>query len=179
MKATAASLSAEELLGWAPRILNSTADRLSRLATSVPDDLLRSRPLPDEWSAYDVLHHLLDTERLVFPVRIRAILGGASSVANVDQNDTAWDGTQRAEQIVGEFTELRAGTLDLLSTVTVADLDRTVTHSEYGTVSLGQMLHYYPAHDLTHLIQIERAIMQPFLPGTGPWASGVEDMLMR
>ena len=48
-----------------------------------------------------------------------------------------------------------------------------------GLVTLGQILHYFPAHDLTHLVQIERALIQPFLPGVGPWADGFQDMHMR
>ena len=172
-------LTAEEVLDWAPRILGTTASRLTSLATTVPDELLRRRPLAGEWSAYEVLHHLVDTERLVFPVRIRAILAGATTIEDIDLNDVEWDEGQSAGQIVRVFAGLRADTLGLLAELTPADLGRTVTHSAYGEVSLGQMLHYFPAHDLTHLIQIERAVMQPFLPGTGPWADNVADMRMR
>lgn len=172
-------LSSDELLDWLPRILGTTADRLARLAASVPDAVLRRRPQSAEWSAYEVLHHLLDVERLVLPARIRAIVGGATTIVNVDQNAVAWDETRPAARIVADFAGLRAETMVLIAGLTPVDLGRTASHSAYGLVSLGQMLHYYPAHDLTHLIQIERAIMQPFLPGTGPWGAGVADMAMR
>jgi hypothetical protein len=30
-------------------------------------------------------------------------------------------------------------------------------------------LNYWGGHDLMHLIQIEQAVMQPFIPDSGPW----------
>lgn len=173
------SLLPEELLDLLPRLLSTTAPRLTAFATSVPYELLRHRPLPDEWSPYEVLHHLFDTERLVFPSRIRAFLSGAPTIQNVDPNDVDWDTSRSAAEIVDDFAALRLETLALVATLTPVDLSRESEHSELGRLTLGQMLHYFPAHDLTHLSQIERALIQPFLPGAGPWVAGVEDMLMR
>lgn len=173
------SLQPEELLDLLPRVLSTTAPRLLALASSIPEDVLRRRPLPDEWSSYEVLHHLLDTERLVFPPRIRAFLSGDATIQNVDQNDAKWDATQSAVEITTKFAALRSETLVLIATLTPMDLSRESKHSEYGRLSLGQMLHYFPVHDLTHLVQIERALVQRLPPGIGPWASGVEDMSMR
>ena len=38
-----------------------------------------------------------------------------------------------------------------------------------GLMTLHQMLNYWGGHDLMHLIQIEQAVMQPFIPASGPW----------
>ena len=175
----AASLPSEELLDLLPRVLSTTAPRLTALSATIPDELLRRRPPPNEWSPWEVLNHLLDTERLVFPPRIGAFLDGAATIQNVDQNDVQWETSRTAADIASEFAALRAGSLQLIATLTPDDLSRESEHSEFGRLTLGQMLHYFPAHDLTHLIQIERALVQPLLPGVGPWAGGVEDMLMR
>lgn len=172
-------LRADELLALLPRVLSTTAPRLVALTSTIPDDVLRRRPLINEWSPFEVLHHLLDTERLVFPPRIRAFLAGSATIENVDQNDVQWDMERTASAIVGELASLRNGTLALIATLTPYDLDREAVHSAYGRLTLAQMLHYYPAHDLTHLVQIERALIQPFLPGVGPWAGNIEDILMR
>ncbi len=169
----------EVLLGLLPRVLSTTAPRLYAIAASIHDELLRRRPLPDEWSPYEVLHHLLDTERLVFSPRIRAFLSGALTIQNLDPNDVDWDTSRSAMAIADDFAALRLETVALVATLTPVDLSRESEHSELGRLTLGQMLHYFPAHDLTHLVQIERALIQPFLPGTGPWVGGVEDMLMR
>jgi hypothetical protein len=38
-----------------------------------------------------------------------------------------------------------------------------------GTVTLAEFLHEWAAHDLNHTLQAERALMQPFIAGCGPW----------
>lgn len=177
--ATSQTMTPTAMLDLAAIVLSTTSARLSSLVATVPDDSLRRRPLVAEWSPYEVLHHLLDCERLVFPPRFRALLEGATRVADLDQNAMVWDDGRAASDLVEEFGRLRTGTLELIAGLTPDDLNRQATHSALGLVTLGQMLHYFPAHDLTHLIQIERALIQPFLPGVGPWEGGVEDMLMR
>jgi hypothetical protein len=49
------------------------------------------------------------------------------------------------------------------------DLPRTAMHPERGEVSLGELLHEWGAHDLMHTVQAERALLQPFIEGCGPW----------
>jgi hypothetical protein len=36
-------------------------------------------------------------------------------------------------------------------------------------ISLRDLLNEWAAHELMHIVQAERAIMQAFIPGTGPW----------
>ena len=61
--------------------------------------------------------------------------------------------------------------MDLLATLTESDLDRASRHSELGPVTLRQFLNEFWAHDTMHLVQAERALMQGFIPETGPWRS--------
>ena len=58
----------------------------------------------------------------------------------------------------------------MLECVAPQDFNRTAEHSELGTVTLGQLLHEWAAHDLNHTIQAERAVMQLFIEGCGPGA---------
>jgi hypothetical protein len=55
------------------------------------------------------------------------------------------------------------------------DLGRTKQHPKLGTVILAEMLHTWAAHDLNHTVQAERALMQPFMLGCGPWRSFFRD----
>jgi hypothetical protein len=64
---------------------------------------------------------------------------------------------------------MRVASLELLARLTPADLSRTARHSELGSVTLEQLLHEWAAHDLMHTVQAERALMQPFIAGSGPW----------
>lgn len=72
-------------------------------------------------------------------------------------------------EIAATFAQLRARSLEALSQVTDRDLTLTAVHSELGTVTLEQMLHEWVAHELMHTVQAERALMQPFIAGSGPW----------
>ena len=74
-----------------------------------------------------------------------------------------------AGRIGRRIRRLREESLALLSKVGEADLNRTARHQELGMVTLGEMLHEWAGHDLMHTVQGERAILQPFIDGCGPW----------
>ena len=164
------------LLRQVPALLATTPERWLRITATAPLDLLTRASAPGEWSAADCLSHLLDTERDVFPIRIRAFLAGQDIPAfdpDTEKRDTTDQPNPAA--MANELARLRAQSLALVQTLTPADLDRMARHSELGQVTLGQMLHEWVAHDLNHTIQAERALMQPFIAGCGPWRDGFAD----
>jgi hypothetical protein len=110
-------------------VLETTPQRWVQLAEKLTPELFQRKPAPNDWSAYDCLRHIVDTE----------------------------------------FARLRAGSLALLSKVGDGDLSRTARHQELGMVTLGEMIHEWAGHDLMHTVQGERAILQPFIDGCGPW----------
>ena len=57
-------------------ILETTPARWQALCQTLPADLLSRKPAHAEWSALECLNHLLDTEKNIFPVRVRAFLAG-------------------------------------------------------------------------------------------------------
>lgn len=165
----------DALLSRVRAVLLTTVPRWETLVTVLPADLLAAVPAPGEWSAADCLGHLLDTERAVFPVRVRAFLAGEDFPAfDPDAEGTA-PGAREPAAILSEFTRLRQESLRLLHALGEADLPRTARHAELGPVTLEQLLHEWAAHDLMHTVQAERALMQPFIPGTGPWRSYFRD----
>jgi len=150
-------------------ILLTTAARWLSLTGTVPVDLLTRTPAPNEWSAQDCLCHLYDAEKWVFPVRVQALLAGQNMVAfdpdTQGTSSTMWD----PEQLAAEFARLRKASLTEFERLTIQDFTRTGQHSELGTVTLGELLHEWAAHDLMHTVQAERALMQLFIQGSGPW----------
>jgi uncharacterized damage-inducible protein DinB len=156
-------------------ILSTTPERWQRLVSTLPVDLLTHSPAAGEWSALKCLQHLLDAERLNFPVRFRAFLAG-QDFTPFDPNRAAPDlDAQTPEQLAAAFARARQESLVLLKHVKDDDLGRTVRHPQLGTVTLAQMLHTWAAHDLNHTVQAERALMQPFMLGCGPWRSFFRD----
>jgi len=151
-------------------ILSTTPARWLSLTETSPVELLTRPPAPKEWSALECLLHLLDTEQWVFPPRVQAFLAGEDLKAfNPDTQGTPLDASPKPAEITVSFARLRARSLEELVQVTEADLSRTARHSELGTVTLEEMLNEWAAHDLMHTVQAERAVMQPFIAGCGPW----------
>jgi hypothetical protein len=75
----------------------------------------------------------------------------------------------RPAEMARELATLREQSLALFAQLSPADLARSARHAELGAVTLGDMIHEWGAHDLNHTVQAERALMQPFIAGSGPW----------
>jgi hypothetical protein len=167
------------LLDHVRAILSSTPARWQSLASALPADLLAREPLAGEWSALECLQHLLNTERQVFPVRVRAFLAGKDFTDFNPRAQGAHETSQEPAQLAAELANLRAESLHLLDEITPADFTRTVRHPALGQVTLREMLHTWAAHDLMHTVQAERALMQPFIAGCGPWHINFADHIAK
>jgi len=151
-------------------VLKTTPLRWNALIANSPDDLLRRQPLPGEWSALECLQHLIDLDRGVFPQRVRALLAGENFPAFFPDEDGSQVTDETSPQaLAAEFEALRKENLLLVDELTPDDLSKEAVHAELGTVSLGNLLHEWGGHDLMHLVQAERAMMQPFIEGCGAW----------
>ncbi len=157
------------LLDYVQAVLTTTPARWQSLTSTLPLDLLSRQPLGGEWSAVECLLHLLDTERNVFPVRVRAFLAGQDFAAFNPNAERSREASQTPAELVAEFAHLRAENLHLWEQITPADFSRSAHHPQLGPVTLREMLHEWAAHDLMHTVQAERALMQPFIAGCGAW----------
>lgn len=159
----------ESILNYT-QVLTITPARWLELARTITPELLSRPPVPGEWSALECLEHLVQVERDVFPVRVRAYLAGQDFPA-FDPNS---DGTRPATPpsaiaLAEEFNQLRLVSLAQLASLVEADLDRQARHAKLGVVTLRETLNTWAAHDLNHTVQAERALMQPFIRGSGPF----------
>jgi hypothetical protein len=161
-------------------ILATTPPRWASLAETVAPDLLARSPAPGEWSALECLQHLVDNEELVVLPRIEALLAGRdfdpSHPASRWQTPRSTAETGRlARALATRFAGLRSEVLQAVDCLAVDDLSRTARHPRHGPVTLDQMLRYLAGHDLMHTVQAERAVMQPFIEGSGPWRPAFAD----
>jgi hypothetical protein len=150
-------------------ILRTDLDRWRGIAT-LGRHVLDRRPEADEWSALECLIHAADTESL-FGQRMRAILDGDETFPafDPDQESTPVGSDTDPAEVVGRLARQRTLNEGILAIVSDADLDKGSRHAALGPVTLRQLLNEYPAHDLMHIVQAERAIMQAYIPLTGPW----------
>lgn len=159
----------ENLISQVRAVLVTTPVRWLSLTDKIPEEMLARPAATGEWSALGCLNHMLDTEIHVFGPRVRALLAGQDFPA-FDPDTGGTDYTQQPPSAIAtDFARHRAENLGLLDRIAEADLARTVRHAELGPVTLNQQLHEWAAHDLMHTVQAERALMQPFIAGCGPW----------
>lgn len=165
----------DNLLPQVQAVLSTTAERWLCLTTTIPIELLTRPAAHGEWSALECLQHLLDTERMVFPVRVQAFLDGQDFVAFEPDAQQTNDSHRTPAQLAADFAQHRSENLALLKRLGTQDLARTVRHSVQGPVTLGEMLNEWAAHDLMHTVQAERALMQPFIASCGSWRPFFKD----
>jgi hypothetical protein len=158
-----------DVLDSARLLLSTTAGRWRTLVETTPDELHRRSPAPGEWSAADCLDHLLLAERVVFGERLRAILEGRDIPVFDPGQPRGPEPERTPREVVTALAAERAENLAVLSSLAPDDLDRSSRHPEYGMLPLRVVLNTWAAHDLQHTVQAEEALMQAFLPGTGPF----------
>lgn len=156
-------------------MLETSVDRWSALARVDPA-LVTRPPEPGEWSALQALQHVVDTEATVFRARVLAILGGRDFEGfDPDGQGDVDHPAGTATDLVAQLAPLREASLATLETLTAADLPRTAIHVELSEVTMAELLNEWAAHDTMHIVQAERALMQAFIPGSGPWRTYFED----
>jgi len=138
----------------APRAIARAVGRMS-------DRRLGRRPARGEWSATEVLGHLLDAEvTLGFRIRKLAAEPGAAVVA-WDQ-DRWTDGLrhQRADPrtLAAAYGALRAANVDQLRRLSPAQRRAAGRHPEYGRLRVDELLSHWAEHDLNHIEQIRAAL---------------------
>ncbi|OPY06610.1 MAG: DinB superfamily protein [Syntrophaceae bacterium PtaB.Bin095] len=152
-------------------VLSSTPQRWIQLAEALPPEIFHRRPASKEWSAHECLQHVMDTERTVFPIRVGYILRGEEFPAFYpDEEGMKPKGDLSSLVLAQEFSLLRTESIKTLKKVAPDQLKSRAKHQELGMVSLEEMINEWAGHDLIHTMQAERAIMQIFIAGCGPWS---------
>jgi hypothetical protein len=169
----------ENILDWTRAVLITTPSRWENLTQTLPAELLTRSPAPGEWCALECLQHIMDAENVI-AARLKHFLAGQDFPAfDPDKEGTRLSATPSPAEMTAHFTRLRKDSLASLAAITRDDLNRRVRHAELGIVSLDEMVHEWAAHDLDHTVQAERAVMQPFILGCGPWQVYFKDNLVE
>jgi DinB superfamily len=158
----------DDLITQVQTVISATPMRWQTMADTISADLFTRKPAPGEWSALECLQHVIDTEHVI-QTRIKAFLAGQDFPDFNPDKEGSKPSAQSSAAMAYQFDDLREESLLLLNKITPADLDRKVNHQELGPVTLREMLNEWAGHDLLHLMQAERAMLQPFILGCGPW----------
>src|SRR4029079_8473638 len=140
-------------------VFESTAAALRASFDGLDDAAMRRPEAPGKWSMIEVAQHLADSD-MVVGARVRMMLAEEQpAIAAYDQD--LWVKNLRyrdavLDDVLPQFSALRAANLRLARRLGAADLARFGVHSERGGESVGYTLRLQAAHDLVHLDQIAR-----------------------
>jgi DinB superfamily len=148
-------------------VLATSPRRWLDLAASLPEDLLERPAMAGEWSAVDCLRHLLQADRHVFPGRVEQFLAGHEELGVVDPATFPPVEERTAPELAEAFARVREDNLGMLAALSPGDLERTSRSRRFGPITLGDAVHQWALHDLEHLIQAERALLQSFVVQSG------------
>jgi hypothetical protein len=138
-------------------------DRLSAAIEGVDRTLLRTKPKPNEWSALEILGHILDAE-IVLAGRYRWILAhDEPPLVGYDQDrwiERLHHPHEDPQEMLALFRALRQANLGLWQRTSGADRARVGIHSERGSESYELSFRLLAGHDLFHLGQLRRTLDQ-------------------
>ncbi len=160
-------------LAEAIRALARTPAALHELLDEVSPAAAVAAPA-GQWSAFDVVGHLIDGEETDWIPRARLILAKGP-----DRRFEPFDRHRHVErnrgrqldELVDEFSWLREDNLATLSSwrLSPGQLALTGEHPELGKVTLQQLLATWVVHDLGHIAQLSRALASRWGGEVGPW----------
>ena len=144
------------------------------LLRDLPECWIHRNEGENTWTAFEVVGHLVNTERNNWIPRARIILehGETRTFEPLDREPQLRDkGSKSLKELLDEFARLRAENLAALQALKLLpqDLDRRGRHPSFGTVTLYQLLATWAAHDMTHLHQISRVFAHQYCEDVGPW----------
>lgn len=156
-------------------LLARTPAALDALLRDLPGAWTLRNEGENTWTAFDVVGHLIHTERTAWMPRVKCLLdfGTTRAFDPVDRFAQLRDNRGRPlAQLLDDFARRRSESLAALRALNLqpADLDRRGLHPALGEVTLAHVLAAWTAHDLTHLHQISRIMAHPCRDAVGPWS---------
>jgi hypothetical protein len=155
-------------------LLARTPAALDALLRGLPEVWTRGKEGVGSWSPFEVVAHLIHTERDNWIPRARMILdfGETKAFEPFDREGNFRESQGKTlEQLLDEFALSRVKSLKELSSMNLLarDLERKGRHPALGVVTLSQLLATWAAHDLTHLHQISRLMAVQYREAVGSW----------
>jgi hypothetical protein len=114
---------------------------------------------PGKWSARQLLIHLAQTE-LALGNRARMALTTPNYSAQSFNQDEwiARDATLTGRAALDAFLALAVMNTALFASLSPADRERTLTHPEYGSLTVDWIVHQMAGHQIHHLRQLEAIV---------------------
>ncbi len=157
-------------------VLTRTPGTLDALLRGLPPVWTDASEGPGTWSPYIVMGHLIHCEKTDWMPRVSILLehGMGRAFDPVDREAQFGAGDRKpVEELLVEFGAWRRDSLERLHALDLRDeqLELQGLHPALGPVTLRQLLATWTAHDLAHLVQINRVMAKRYAREVGPWAA--------
>ena len=153
--------------------LRDNALTFQGITRSVPTEMARWKPSPEQWSILEVVNHLADEEVSDFRTRLDLTL---------HRPDEAWPAIDPPEWAVERryndrdlpeslerFLLEREKSVAWLSRLSSPDWGRAHQHSRFGAIRAGDLMTSWVAHDFMHIRQINRVHYQYLTQELSPY----------
>jgi FMN phosphatase YigB (HAD superfamily) len=142
-------------------VLRSTPAALSTLCRKSSTNL-EKRPMPEEWSASEVLCHLRDVDTEVNLPRLEKVIHERNPFLPGQDTDPWADTRQYCLQdgllALGDFTRARLELLHLLENLPLEGWNLQARHAIFGPTNLRELVNIIAGHDILHVQQVNKAI---------------------
>jgi len=138
------------------RAMRETVDRIHALTAGWPPDRFERSYAPGKWSARVILTHLAQSE-IAFGNRIRMALSTPNYVAQPFDQDTwiARESRTSGADAAGALVALSRMNIALFESLSPNDRQTTLSHPEYGSLTVDWIIHQMAGHQIHHLVQLE------------------------
>ena len=151
--------------------LTSNAAAIEQLVAGLDSESAHWKPSDNDWSVVEVMCHLADEEREDFRSRFQFIMSGASGDPPPNDSGNVTERRYNERDLassLADYLNERQRSLEWLRGLTNIPFDTKTTWSWGRTISVGDMLVSWVAHDVLHLRQLTELKwgyqMQQFAP---------------
>ncbi len=129
----------------------------------VPAAILKRRPLPDKWSAYEHAIHLSQSDA-AFRARLDLILSTPDPVIKTIENSAEDEAGAMLEVDLDEslerYVKERASLVERLRTLTDKEWRKTAAHEAFDHYSVFIMFRHVLNHEMLHAYRIEELLLK-------------------
>ena len=137
--------------------MRDTVARMRALVSAWRPDQFERTYAPGKWTARQILTHLAQTE-IALGYRARMALTTPAYAAQSFDQDTwmARESATTGHDALDAFLGTAAMNVALFASLSAADRAVTLSHPEYGSLTVDWMIHQIAGHQIHHLKQLEQ-----------------------
>ena len=152
LRAQGAKLSPAELIDK----VRVAMDELRVALSAVPSARFNERPTPEEWSANEVIAHVVSSGTLFGGGIVRVLDGGAAGPPMADRIEAGVP-TRSAAAWWEDFSRDRTALFERVRRAAPdAHLDRAIAHAMFGPLNWRETLLFLRVHDIDHAGQLKK-----------------------